>query len=338
MVLNSNDMVHLALLSFFKGLIVLGIMLFHAAYTVYAERKIIGRIQSRLGPREVGPYGLLQPLADLVKLLTKEDILPKEADRFLFKLAPLLLLVTTIVNLSVIPFYPDFIIADVHVGILVILAFAGLGVYGVILGGYASGSKYSLLGGLRSAAQMLSYEIPLTVSLAGVILAAESFRLGDIVEAQANSLFGMNLFPQVIGFLVFLICAFAETNRAPFDLPEAESELVAGYMTEYSGFRMGLFFLGEYISMYVMALLISLCYLGGWSLPPWMLSLLPILKEIPPVLILLVKVYFFIFLFIWVRATFPRYRFDQLMRLSWKVLIPLSFLNLLIVMFFKLLT
>ncbi|MCS7149447.1 MAG: NADH-quinone oxidoreductase subunit NuoH [Caldimicrobium sp.] len=331
-------MVHLALLSFFKGLIVLGIMLFHAAYTVYAERKIIGRIQSRLGPREVGPYGLLQPLADLVKLLTKEDILPKEADRFLFKLAPLLLLVTTIVNLSVIPFYPDFIIADVHVGILVILAFAGLGVYGVILGGYASGSKYSLLGGLRSAAQMLSYEIPLTVSLAGVILAAESFRLGDIVEAQANSLFGMNLFPQVIGFLVFLICAFAETNRAPFDLPEAESELVAGYMTEYSGFRMGLFFLGEYISMYVMALLISLCYLGGWSLPPWMLSLLPILKEIPPVLILLVKVYFFIFLFIWVRATFPRYRFDQLMRLSWKVLIPLSFLNLLIVMFFKLLT
>ncbi|MGC8872415.1 MAG: complex I subunit 1/NuoH family protein [Caldimicrobium sp.] len=235
-----------------KIAVVLGIVLLHAAYTVYAERKIIGRMQARLGPTEVGPYGLLQPLADLVKLLFKEDIIPIEAHKFIFQVAPLLVLVFAITNLSVIPFNPSFSIADVNLGVLVILAFAGLGTYGIILAGYSSGSKYSLLGGLRSAAQILSYEIPLGLSLAGVILYAESFRIKDIVEAQAKSFFGMNAFPQILGFIVFLICAFAETNRAPFDLPEAESELVAGYITEYSGFRMGIFFLGEYISMYVM--------------------------------------------------------------------------------------
>lgn len=335
---SSESIFYLAVQSIIKGLLILGIILFHAAYTVYAERKIIGRIQARLGPREVGPFGLLQPLADLIKLLTKEDIVPQEADKFLFKVAPVIVIVTSLASLSVIPFHPEFILADVHVGVLLILAFAGMGVYGIILGGYASGSKYSLLGGLRSAAQMLSYEIPLTLSLAGIILAAESFKLKDIVEAQINSLFGMNLFPQVLGFFVFLVCAFAETNRAPFDLPEAESELVAGYMTEYSGFRMGLFYLAEYTSMYIMALLISLCYLGGWGLPLWLINLLPFLKVIPPTLILLLKVYFFMFLFIWVRATFPRYRFDQLMRISWKILIPLSLINLLVVLIFKLLS
>ncbi|MEZ0344256.1 MAG: NADH-quinone oxidoreductase subunit NuoH [Caldimicrobium sp.] len=318
-----------------KIAVVLGIVLLHAAYTVYAERKIIGRMQARLGPMEVGPYGLLQPIADLVKLLFKEDIIPQEAHKVIFQMAPLLVLVFAITNLSVIPFHPSFSIADVNLGVLVILAFAGLGTYGIILAGYSSGSKYSLLGGLRSAAQILSYEIPLGLSLAGVILYAESFRLQDIVASQANSLFGMNVIPQILGFIVFLICAFAETNRAPFDLPEAESELVAGYITEYSGFRMGIFFLGEYISMYVMALLISLCYFGGWTLPIWLTTLLPFIKVIPPTLILILKVYFFIFLFIWVRATFPRYRFDQLMSISWKVLIPLALLNFLWIAFLK---
>ncbi|PMP64475.1 MAG: NADH-quinone oxidoreductase subunit NuoH [Caldimicrobium thiodismutans] len=318
-----------------KIAVVLGVVLFHAAYTVYAERKIIGRMQARLGPTEVGPYGLLQPLADLVKLLFKEDIIPIETHKFIFQVAPLLVLVFAITNLSVIPFHPSFSIADVNLGVLVILAFAGLGTYGIILAGYSSGSKYSLLGGLRSAAQILSYEIPLGLSLAGVILYAESFRIQDIVEAQAKSFFGMNALPQILGFIVFLICAFAETNRAPFDLPEAESELVAGYITEYSGFRMGIFFLGEYISMYVMSLLISLCYLGGWTLPIWLTGFLPFLKALPSTLILIIKVYFFIFLFIWVRATFPRYRFDQLMSMSWKVLIPAALLNFLWIAFLK---
>lgn len=335
MELNSGDIFLQLAVIIFKIVLVLGIVLFHAAYTVYAERKIIGRMQSRLGPMEVGPYGLLQPIADLIKLLFKEDILPKEADRIIFKIAPLLVLVPAIVNLSVIPFHPSFVIADLNIGVLFILALSSLGVYGIILAGYASGSKYSLLGGLRSAAQILSYEIPLGLSLAGVILAAESFKLSDIVQAQEQTLFGMNAIPQILGFIVFLICAFAETNRAPFDLPEAESELVAGYLTEYSGFRMGLFFLAEYISMYVISLLISLCYLGGWTFPLWLLTLLPFLKAIPPVLILALKVYLFIFLFIWVRATFPRYRFDQLMKISWKVLLPISLVNFIIVAIMK---
>lgn len=316
-------------------LLVLGIALFHAAYTVYAERKLIGRFQARLGPREVGPYGLLQPLADLIKLLFKEDIIPKEAKKILFQIAPIIVLTFAITNLSLIPFHPNFIIADINLGVLGILAFSGLGVYGIILAGYSSGSRYSLLGGLRSAAQVLSYELPLTISLAGVILAAESFKLQDIVKAQADTLTGCYAFPQFLGFLIFLIAAFAETNRAPFDLPEAESELVAGYITEYSGFRMGMFFLAEYLSMYVMSFLISLCYLGGWTLPWWLTTLIPPLKFIPPTIILMIKVYFLIFLFIWVRATFPRYRFDQLMRISWKILIPLSFLNLLLVIMLK---
>jgi len=331
----SNNLLYELIVILVKIVVVLGIVLLHAAYTVYAERKIIGRMQARLGPMEVGPYGLLQPIADLVKLLFKEDLIPQEAHKFIFQIAPLLVLVFAITNLSVIPFHPSFVIADVNLGVLVILAFAGLGTYGIILGGYASGSKYSLLGGLRSAAQILSYEVPLGLSLAGVILYAGSFRLQDIVASQANSLFGMNLPLQILGFIVFLICAFAETNRAPFDLPEAESELVAGYITEYSGFRMGIFFLGEYISMYVMSLLIVLCYLGGWTLPAWLLSLAPFLKYIPAPLILILKVYFFIFLYIWVRATYPRYRFDQLMSMSWKILIPLSLINFLWIAFLK---
>ncbi len=325
--LSNNSLLFYLFITFAEIMVVLGIILLHAAYTVYIERKVIGRMQARLGPMEVGPYGLLQPLADLIKLLFKEDILPRDSHKTLFQIAPLVLLACAIANLSVIPFNPSFLIADVNLGVLVVLALASLGVYGIILAGYSSGSKYSLLGGLRSAAQVLSYEIPLGLSLAGVILAAESFSLKDIVEAQAQSLLGVYALPQFLGFIVFLICAFAETNRAPFDLPEAESELVAGYITEYSGFRMGLFFLAEYISMYIMSLLIALCYLGGWSLPWWLIALFPFLQALPPTLVLALKVYFFIFLFIWVRATFPRYRFDQLMSMSWKILLPLSLIN-----------
>ncbi len=331
----SNNLFLEILLILIKIAVVLGIVLLHAAYTVYAERKIIGRMQARLGPTEVGPYGLLQPIADLLKLLTKEDIIPLEAERLIFLFAPLIVLTFAIVNLSVIPFHPSFIIADVNIGVLLILAGASLAVYGIILGGWSSGSKYSLLGGLRSAAQVLSYEIPLGMSLAGVILAAESFKLSDIVNHQAQSFFGMNAIPQILGFIVFLICAFAETNRAPFDLPEAESELVAGYVTEYSGFRMGMFFLAEYISIYIMSLLIVHCYFGGWTLPSWLLTIFSPLKFVPAPLILLIKVYFFVFLFIWVRATYPRYRFDQLMSMCWKILIPVSLLNFLIVAFLK---
>ncbi|MFN3406694.1 MAG: NADH-quinone oxidoreductase subunit NuoH [Caldimicrobium sp.] len=333
MVLNNMQIYILTL--FIQIILVLGIILLHAAYTVYAERKIIGRMQARLGPMEVGPYGLLQPIADLIKLLLKEDIIPLYAHKRIFQIAPLLILGFTIANLSVIPFHPNFIIAEVNIGILIILAFASLGVYGIILAGYSSGSKYSLLGGLRSAAQVLSYEIPFCLSLAGIILAAESFSLKDIVNAQSSSLFGMFAIPQFLGFIVFLISAFAESNRVPFDLPEAESELVAGYLTEYSGFRMGMFFLAEYISMYILALLIALCYLGGWTLPWWLVSFFPFLKYIPQTVILALKVYFFVFLFIWVRATFPRYRFDQLMKISWKILLPLSLVNFIVVALLK---
>jgi len=330
-----NNLLFEIILILIKVAVVLGLVLLHAAYTVYAERKIIGRMQARLGPSEVGPFGLLQPIADLLKLLTKEDIVPLEAERLIFLIAPLIVLTFAIVNLSIIPFYPSFVVADVNIGVLLILACASIAVYGIILGGWSSGSKYSLLGGLRSAAQVLSYEIPLSMCLAAVILSAESFKLSDIVNHQVQSSFGMNIIPQILGFIVFLICAFAETNRAPFDLPEAESELVAGYITEYSGFRMGMFFLAEYTSMYVMSLLIVHCYLGGWTLPNWLLTIIPPLKYLPTPIILLFKVYFFIFLFIWVRATYPRYRFDQLMNMCWKIFIPISLLNFLIVAFLK---
>ncbi len=321
----------LVVLTLFKSLLILGIVLLHAAYTVYAERKVIGRMQARLGPTEVGPYGLLQPFADLIKLLFKEDIIPLEARREIFKISPLIALTFAILNLGVIPVHPEFVIAELNTGVLFILASAGLGVYGIILGGWSSGSKYSLLGGLRSAAQVISYEIPLSLSLAAIILSAGSFNLKDIVIHQSQSILGMNAIPQVLGFIVFLICIFAETNRAPFDLPEAESELVGGYTTEYSGFRMGIFFLAEYISMYVMALLLVHCYLGGWSIPQWILIFLPFLKKISPTLILIIKVYMIIFLYIWVRATFPRYRFDQLLSICWKILIPVSLINFILV-------
>jgi NADH-quinone oxidoreductase subunit H len=318
-----------------KTVFIFAITLVHVAFTTYAERKIIGRAQARFGPKEVGPHGILQPLADFLKIFGKEDIIPQSAYQPVFKIAPIIVFAFTAVNLTVIPFEQGFILADLNVGVLFILASASLAVYGIILAGWSSNSRYSFLGGLRSAAQVLSYEIALTLSLASVVLMAGSLKLSDIVVAQHNSFFGFYAIPQIIGFVVFVIAAFAETNRTPFDLPEAEAELVAGYLTEYSAFRYALFFLGEYTAMYIMASLAALCYLGGWTVPKYVMAILPFLKWIPGWVWFLLKVYLFIFLYIWVRATFPRYRFDQLLSLGWKVLIPLGFVNLFITILFK---
>lgn len=323
------------LIMLIKTTVVFGIVLTHVAYTTYAERKIIGRAQARMGPMEVGPHGLLQPIADFIKIFFKEDIVPINAEKFIFQIAPLIVLIFTMINLTVIPFTSNFILADLNVGLLFILASASVSVYGIILAGWASNSRYSFLGGLRSASQVLSYEIALGLSLAGVVLAAGSLNLRDIVIAQHETTLGIYAIPQIIGFVVFVIAAFAETNRAPFDLPEAETELVAGYLTEYSAFRYALFFLAEYVAMYVMASLCALCFLGGWTIPKFILEILPFLEKVPGIIWFAIKVYVFIFLYIWVRATLPRYRFDQLLNIGWKVLIPAGIINLLIVAFIK---
>lgn len=323
------------LIMLIKTTVVFGVVLTHVAYTTYAERKIIGRAQARMGPMEVGPHGLLQPIADFIKIFFKEDIVPINSEKFIFQIAPVIVLVFTMINLTVIPFDRNFILADLNIGLLFILASASISVYGIILAGWASNSKYSFLGGVRSASQVLSYEIALGLSLAGVVLAAGSLNLRDIVIAQHNTALGIYAIPQIIGFIVFVIAAFAETNRAPFDLPEAETELVAGYLTEYSAFRYALFFLAEYVAMYIMASLCALCFLGGWTVPRFLTDLLPILEKVPGIIWFAIKVYAFIFLYIWVRATLPRYRFDQLLNIGWKVLIPAGIVNLLIIAFIK---
>lgn len=323
------------LIMIIKTTVVFAIVLTHVAYTTYAERKIIGRAQARMGPMEVGPHGLLQPIADFIKIFFKEDIVPMNSEKFIFQIAPLIVLIFTMMNLTVIPFTQNFILADLNVGLLFILASASISVYGIILAGWSSNSKYSFLGGLRSASQVLSYEIALGLSLAGVVLAAGSLNLRDIVIAQYNTTLGIYAIPQIIGFVVFVIAAFAETNRAPFDLPEAETELVAGYLTEYSAFRYALFFLAEYVAMYIMAFLCSLCFLGGWTIPKFITELLPFLDKVPGIVWFAIKVYAFIFLYIWVRATFPRYRFDQLLNIGWKVLIPAGIVNILIIALIK---
>lgn len=309
---------------------VFGVTLLHVAYATYFERKVIGRMQGRIGPVEVGFRGLLQPFADMVKSLFKEDIIPNEADRPLFFLAPVIVVASVMTSLAVIPFFNNGSIADLNVGVLFIFAMASLAVYGIIVAGWSSNSKYAFLGGVRSAAQVISYEIAMGISLAGVFLMAGSLNLSDIVLAQREQPMGMFAVVQVVGFVVFVISAFAETNRTPFDLPEAETELVAGYLTEYSGFRYALFFLAEYISMYIMAALVALCYLGGWALPGFLTRALPFLELVPGIVWFLLKVYAFMFFYFWVRATLPRYRFDQLMAIGWKILIPVAVLNMVI--------
>jgi NADH-quinone oxidoreductase subunit H len=314
-----------------KIVVVIAVTLIHVAYATYWERKVIGFMQFRLGPREVGWFGLLQPFADGVKLFFKEDIIPATGDKPIFYLAPVIFFASALTSLSVLPFFDGGWVANINVGLLFLLAMSSIGAYGIVMAGWSSGSKYSFLGGLRSASQVISYEIAMGLSLVGVMIMSGSLNLAEIVKAQYNSPVGFYAIPQVLGFFVFYVAMFAETNRLPFDLPEAESELVAGYFTEYSGFRFAMFFLGEYTGMLIMSAIGTLCFLGGWTLPKYIMDLLPFLSKLPPivwVVVFLGKVYFFMFLYYWVRATLPRYRYDQLMNIGWKVLIPLALVNI----------
>ncbi|MCI0469894.1 MAG: NADH-quinone oxidoreductase subunit NuoH [Nitrospirae bacterium] len=323
-----------------KIAVVLGITLLHVAYATYWERKVIGHMQVRLGPIEVGWHGLLQPIADGVKLFFKEDIIPANADKPLFYLAPVIFMVSALTSLSVLPFFDGFVIADINIGLLFLFAMSSLGAYGIIISGWSSNSKYAFLGGLRSASQVISYEIAMGLSLVGVMMMAGSLNLSDIVRAQQQYPAGMFAIPQFLGFFVFIVAAFAETNRLPFDLPEAESELVAGYFTEYSGFRFALFFLGEYTAMLVMSSISAICFLGGWTVPQFITGWFPFLLQLPTwfwVLVFLAKVYAFMFFYYWVRATLPRYRYDQLMAIGWKILIPLALLNIVVTAIVKIL-
>jgi len=295
------------------------------AYLTLAERKVIGYIQSRIGPNRVGVYGLGQPFADVIKLLFKELIIPSPSNRYLFLTAPLLAITPAIAAWAVIPFDQGMVLADINAGVLYLFALSSLGVYGILLAGWASNSKYAFLGALRSAAQTVSYEIPMGFALVGVILAAGSTNLQEIVLAQHGGLlhwFWLPLFPL---FVVYWISGVAETNRAPFDVAEGESEIVAGFHVEYSGVTFAIFFLAEYMNMILISVLVSLFFLGGWLSPFDGIPILaPIFAFIPGIVWLMIKTSLFLYLYIWLRATFPRYRYDQIMRLGWKILIPVT--------------
>ena len=298
---------------------ILAPLLLGVAYLTYAERKVIGAMQMRKGPNVVGPFGLLQPIADALKLMNKETIVPSGANKVVFILAPMLTFVLSLIAWAVMPFSENLVLADINVGILYLFAISSLGVYGIIMAGWASNSRYALLGALRSAAQMVSYEVSMGFVIITVLVCVGSLRLIDIVMAQQDLWFFIPLFPM---FIIFFISTLAETNRAPFDMPEAEAELVAGYNVEYSAMTFALFFLGEYANMFLMAAMTVVLFLGGW-LPP--LDIAP-LNWIPGPIWFVAKIGAVLFVFLWVRATFPRYRYDQLMRLGWKVFLPLSLL------------
>ena len=293
-------------------------VLISVAFLVYAERKVLALIQLRRGPNVVGPFGILQSFADALKLLTKENIVPANSNKIVFLLAPIITMVLSLAGWAVIPFAPNWVIADINVGIMYLFAVSSLGVYGIIMAGWASNSQYPFLGALRSAAQMVSYEVSIGFVIITVLLCVGSLNLSKIVEAQETVWFAIPLLPM---FVVF-ISALAETNRLPFDLPEDESTLVAGFFTEYSSASFVLFFLGEYASMILMSSMTVILFMGGW-LPPF--DIFP-LNAVPGVIWFVIKVIFILFLFIWVRGTFPRYRYDQLMRLGWKIFLPLSLL------------
>jgi NADH-quinone oxidoreductase subunit H len=305
---------------------------------VLLERKVIAWAQSRLGPMRVGPYGILQPIADAVKLMIKEDITPVRADKWLFTAAPIISMVPALIVYAVIPFGPEvslfgrkvtLYITDINVGLLYVVSVASVGVYGIILAGYASNSKYPLLASLRASAQLISYEVAVTLTLVSVIVMAGSLSMVEIVNAQFNS-HVWYIFAQPVAFVIVLIGGLAETNRAPFDLPEAEQELTGGFHTEYSGMRFALFFLAEYANMIVVSSVVTTLFLGGW-LPPFPnVAAFGFLYYIPSWTWFLVKSFLFLYLFIWIRATLPRYRYDQLMNLGWKVLIPIAILNLVV--------
>ncbi len=317
-----------------KMAIVLVLALLCVPVMVWVERKGSARMQNRLGPIYVGPAGWLQPIADAAKLMFKEDIIPAQADRVLYVLSPLMAFVPALFTFAVIPFTPWLQVADVNIGVLFVFAVGSLGVYGIVMAGWSSNNKYALMGGLRSSAQMISYEITLTLSVLGVVIHAQSLSLREIVLRQGAS--GWFVLPQFLGFVLFLTAAFAETNRLPFDLPEAESELVAGFHVEYSSMKFALFFMAEYIAMFSAACMMVVLFFGGW-LPPPVVG--PLLEKVLPAFVaahlmpmawFLLKVGFFMFLYVWVRWTFPRLRYDQLMALGWKVLLPLALGNLLI--------
>jgi NADH-quinone oxidoreductase subunit H len=300
-----------------KILIVLLPLIGAVAYLTLMERKVIAAMQLRKGPNVVGFFGLLQPLADGLKLMFKEVIIPNNANKILFLLAPIITFTVALIGWAVIPFSENFVIANVNIGVLYLLASSSLGVYGIIIAGWASNSKYAFLGAIRSSAQMISYEVSIGLVIISVILSVGSLNLSEIVLAQKNGWFVLPLFPM---FLIFFISALAETNRHPFDLPEAESELVAGYNVEYSSMPFSMFFLGEYANMILISSFATILFLGGW-LPPFDSEILTI---IPSVIWFVLKVIFLLFCFIWVRATLPRYRYDQLMRLGWKIFLPFS--------------
>ncbi len=306
-----------------KVLVVLVFVLVAVMYTVWLERKVLGHMQDRIGPDRVGTFGLLQTIADALKLFMKEDLVPTQVDKVVYFLAPTIPIATALIAMSVVPFGDSIAlfgrtmplhIADVNIALLFVLGTASIGVYGIVLGGWASNSKYPLLGGLRSSAQMISYELAQGIALVSVVMMTGTLSLAGMVQYQAHV---WNVVPQFFAFAIYVICGVAETNRAPFDLPEAESELVAGFHTEYSSMKWAFYFLGEYANIMVVSAVAISVFLGGWMGP-----------GLPPVVWFLIKLFLFLFLFIWLRATFPRLRYDQLMAFGWKVLLPASLLNL----------
>lgn len=308
-----------------KVLVIVIPLLLSVAYLIYAERKVIGYIQVRIGPNRVGFLGLLQPIADLLKLITKEIIVPTKSNKYLFVVAPLFSLVPALAGWAVIPFDQGVMLANINAGVLYLFAMSSLGVYGVIIAGWASNSKYAMFGALRSAAQTVSYEIAMGFALVGVLLAANSMNLSDIVASQKGGILHWWFIPLLPLFMVFWIAGIAETNRAPFDMAEGESEIVAGFHVEYSAIGFALFFLSEYASMILISVMLSILFMGGWLSPFEGVSFLDdVFYVVPGFMWLLIKVSFFLFVYLWVRATFPRYRYDQLMRLGWKVLIPVT--------------
>ena len=329
--------------SLLKVIVVTVVLLVGVAYTVLLERKLVGRIQNRWGPSRVGPFGLLQPLVDGAKSFLKEDIIPTAVDRPLYLLAPMIALGCALISIAVVPFGdPDisfagfrfFQISDVNIGLLVVLGITSIGVYGVALAGWSSNNKYSLLGSLRSSAQLISYELALGLSLVGVVLRAGSLNLRTIVESQASKgLLTWNIFGgfQFFAFFIYLMAAYAETNRSPFDLPEAESELTAGYHTEYSSMKFAMFFMAEYANMITVGCVATMLFLGGWTSP--LGDLLPtpqniVVRSLLPIFWFVLKVFSFLFLYVWVRGTLPRFRYDQLMNFGWRYLLPLAILNI----------
>ena len=322
-----------------KVLVVFAATMLTVLMMIYAERRVSAFIQGRIGPNRVGPQGLLQPIADGIKFLMKEDIIPAGVDKPIFILAPAVLLIPALMTFAVIPFGSDITlfgrqiplqVADVNVGILYVLALTSIGVYGIVLAGWSSNSKYSLLGGLRSAAQLISYELAMGLAVVSIILLSGSLKLNDIVADQQGYLFSWNVFKQPLAFIIFLIAVYAETNRLPFDLSEAEQELVGGYHTEYSSIKFSMFFMAEYANMITAAALTVTLFFGGWDVPLINETSLGIWGTVLSVLSFILKMGFFLFLFIWVRWTFPRFRYDQLMKIGWKVMLPIALLNIFI--------